>query len=76
MGVKASIQNLPETLVATPRRETIDINGINIIVILVRVVIWLVTSLLSANPGAKNWTINGIIICNTVIIRNKVIATL
>ena len=38
MGVKARIQNRPETLVATPSKEATDIKGINIIVILVRVI--------------------------------------
>ena len=39
IGLKEKIQNLPETFVATPNRATIDIKGINTIVILVNVVI-------------------------------------
>tara|TARA_B100001094_G_C17611228_1_gene521315 strand:+ start:271 stop:489 length:219 start_codon:yes stop_codon:yes gene_type:complete len=39
IGLKERIQNFPETFVATPNRATIDIKGINIIVILVNVVI-------------------------------------
>ena len=39
MGVNDNIQNLPDTLVATPNKATADIKGIKIIVILVSVVI-------------------------------------
>ncbi len=39
IGVNDNIQNLPDTLVATPNKATADIKGIKIIVILVSEII-------------------------------------
>ena len=60
MGVKDRIQNFPETFVATHKSATIDIRGINIIVILDKVVIWSKASSLSKKPGARRYIQNGI----------------
>ena len=52
-GVKERAQNLPDTFVATPKSATIEIKGMNKIVILVINVMSPITTILFEKPGAN-----------------------